>query len=100
MDHLLILGSLVRIQLSHQLFLSAKENESENFGVIKAEVHIDHNQREFTEALLDNPSERAIVWVRGLPLPADAAVTLFSIDIMRCKTCVLCRVSELGHDGN
>lgn len=79
--------------------MSAKENESENFGIIKAKVGLDHYHREFAEALLDNPSERAIVWVRGLPLLADAAVTLISIDIMRCEN-VLCRVSELGHDGN
>ena len=78
--------------------MPAKENEPENFGVIKAKVLLDHCHREFTETLLENPSERAIVRVL-LPLLAVEVVTLISIDIIICNI-VLCGVSEHGHDGN
>ena len=78
--------------------MSAKENEPEDFGVIKVKVGLDHWHREFTETFLDNPSERAIVRVLPLLL-AVVAVTIISLDIMRCNY-LLCGVSELGHDGN
>ncbi len=78
--------------------MSAKENEPENFDVIKAKVLLDHCHCEFTETFLDNPSERAIVRVLPLLL-AVVAVTLISIDIIICNI-LLCRVSEHGHDGN
>jgi hypothetical protein len=98
MDHLPVLGLLVGIKLRHQLILSAKENEPKNFGVIYVKVLLDHCHREFTETLLDNPSERAIIRVLPLLL-AVVTVNLISIDIMRCNI-LLCGVSELGHDGN
>ena len=68
--------------------MSAKENESDNFYVIKLKVGLDHFDLEFTQAFLNNPSERAIVWVL-VPLLADVTDTVISLEFIRCLN-VLC----------
>ena len=77
LNHFLIHGSeFVLTKLLHNLVTSEKEYESENFGMVKVKVGLDHRHCESTEAFLDNPSERAIVWV--LALLAVVAVTFIS----------------------
>ena len=77
LNHLIELELLVRIKLYSNFTLSAKENESEDFCVIPFKVGLDHCHLEFTQAFLDNPSQRAIVRVLD-PLLADIALTAIS----------------------
>jgi len=61
LNHFIEQGLLVRIKLRSKFVLSAKENERQNFGVIKVEVALDHFVIEIFEALDDNPFKGAIV---------------------------------------
>ena len=88
LNHLFELKLLVRIKLRSKFVLSAKENESENSCVIPLKVGLDHFDLEFTQAFLNNPSERAIVWVL-VPLLADVTDTVISLEFIRCLN-VLC----------
>ena len=99
LNHLIEQELLVRIKLRSKLILSAKENESEDFGVIKVEVALfDHCVIEIfiSEALHDNPLKGAIVWDK-LPLLAAFALTFISIGNIRCLNLLFCGVSEFHY---
>jgi hypothetical protein len=88
LKHFLELRYIPLLQICHDLILSPNEYECEDFGVPEVEIGLDHFYLEFTQAFLDNPSERAIVWVI-VPLLFDVTITVIYIGFIRCLY-VLC----------